>query len=195
MLQVNRILFVLTCIATVIAALSCTMTSAPSWLDTDGRPRSPLTPGGRAATILLFIAPDCPISNSYAPEIVRIAEAYEPKDVAVFAVHSDPGVSAAAAKQHASDYGYTFPVLLDPQQTLAHHVGATVTPEAVVLDANGEVRYVGRIDDLYYGFGKRREAPTRRDLRDAIDAVIAGKPAPAAGGPPIGCEIPPPPIR
>jgi thiol-disulfide isomerase/thioredoxin len=155
--------------------------------------RDPFDAGDRVATVLLFIAPDCPISNGYAREITRIASAYEPRGVAVFAIHSDPQVSSETARRHASEYGYGFPVLLDPNQTLAHRVGATVTPEAAVLDRAGNVVYLGRIDDTFYSFGRRRETPTTHELRDALDAVTEGRPVAKPTAPPIGCEIPPPP--
>jgi hypothetical protein len=145
-----------------------------------------------AATVLLFISPDCPISNGYAREITRIAVAYEPKGVAVYGVHADPRVSADAARKHASEYGYDFPVLLDPEQTLARHVGATATPQAAVLDRAGNVVYLGRIDDRFVGFGRSREQPTSHELRDALDAVTEGRAVPKSTAPTIGCEIPPP---
>src|SRR4051812_29412411 len=105
----------------------------PTWTDVSGVRRDPLKTSDHVATVLLFIAPDCPISNGYAPEITRVASAYGPKGVALYAIHSDPRVSAETARKHASEYGYAFPVLLDPNQALAHRVGATVTPEAAVL--------------------------------------------------------------
>jgi thiol-disulfide isomerase/thioredoxin len=164
----------------------------PTWTDVSGVRRSPLNTSDHVATALLFIAPDCPISNGYAPEITRVASAYESKGVVLYAIHSDPRVSAETARKHASEYGYDFPVLLDPNQTLAHRVGATVTPEAAVLDRSGNVVYLGRIDDTFYSFGRRRETPTTHELRDALDAVIEGRSVAKATAPPIGCEIPPP---
>jgi thiol-disulfide isomerase/thioredoxin len=164
----------------------------PTWTDVSGVQRNPLNTSDHVATVLLFIAPDCPISNGYAREITRIASAYEHKGVALYAIHSDPRVSSEAARKHASEYGYGFPVLLDPNQTLAHHVRATVTPEAAVLDRAGNVVYLGRIDDTFYSFGRRRDTPTTHELRDALVAVIEGRPVATATAPPIGCEIPPP---
>jgi thiol-disulfide isomerase/thioredoxin len=164
----------------------------PTWTDVSGVHRDPLSTSDHVATVLLFIAPDCPISNGYAPEITRVASAYEPRGVALYAIHSDPRVSVETARKHASEYGYDFPVLLDPDQTLARRVGATVTPEAAVLDRAGNVVYIGRIDDTFYSFGRRREMPTSHELRDALDAVIEGRPVAKVSAPPIGCEIPPP---
>jgi hypothetical protein len=154
--------------------------------------RDPFDTSDRPATVLLFIAPECPISNGYAPEVKRISAAYEPKGVAFYAVHADPRVSTDTARRHASQYGYEFPVLLDPDQRLAHRVGARVTPEAAVLDRAGNVVYLGRIDDTYYSFGRRRETPTATELRDALDDVLSNRPVAKSKSTPIGCEIPPP---
>jgi thiol-disulfide isomerase/thioredoxin len=169
-----------------------TVSAPDSWFDVTGAPRNPFESGKHPATVLLFIAPDCPISNGYAPEIKRIAAAYEPRGVGLFAVHADPRVSRDTAQRHAREYGYEFPVLMDPGQTLAHRVGATATPQAAVLDREGKVVYLGRIDDAYYGFGKRRATATSHDLRDALDAVLTGKPVPHPRTTVLGCEIPPP---
>ena len=166
-------------------------TAPASWPDVDGLPQRPLATAERAATVLLFVATDCPISNGYTPEINRIAGEYGPKGVAFFAVHADLSVEPDAARTHAAEFGYRCPVLLDADQRLARRVGATVTPEAAVLGPDGRVAYLGRIDDLYAGYGKRRHAPTSRELRDALDAVLAGRPVARARVPGIGCEIPP----
>lgn len=163
-----------------------------SWTDVEGVEHRPLDTAGDAASVLIFLAVDCPISNAYAPEISRIVNAYAKRPVAFYAVHCDTGLSKIDARRHSLEYGLRLPVLLDPEQVLARHVGATTTPEAAVLDQKGRVAYLGRIDDLYYGFGKRRANATQFDLRNAIDAVLAGRAVEQANVPAVGCEIPPP---
>ena len=159
--------------------------------DVDGRDRTPLAITVNRAVVLLFVTNDCPIANSYAPEIQRIQKAYAGAKFDFYLVYVDPALSAKAAKQHARDYGYTFPALLDRTQALARFTGATVTPEAAIVGANGKVLYRGRIDDRYVDFGKSRAQPTIRDLRNALDAVAQGKPVPPATGRAIGCFLPP----
>ena len=144
---------------------------------------------GKKAVVLLFVARDCPVSNSYAPEIERIIARYTPRKVAFTLVYPDPVTSLAAARQHAKDYGYTCPLLLDPAHKLVHKSGVTVTPEAAVFAPSGKLLYRGRIDDLYLGFGRRRDHATRHDLRDALDAVLSGRPLPSAKTQAIGCFI------
>lgn len=144
---------------------------------------------GKKAGVLLFIARDCPISNAYAPEIKRILTAYAPQKIAFELVYPDPGTTSAAAHQHAKDYGYTCPIVLDPTHRLAKKYGATVTPEAVVLSPQGKILYRGRIDDLFVTFGQRRFQVTKHDLRQALEAVLRGKPIATPRTTAIGCFI------
>src|SRR5437870_3501897 len=78
------------------------------------------------ATVVFFVTIDCPIGNSYVPEMNRIRDTYASRGVAVWAVQADPTVPDAATTKYAAEYRYTFPLLLDPAQTLVRHVGATV---------------------------------------------------------------------
>lgn len=146
-------------------------------------------PDDAAAVVLLFLGQDCPISNGYTPELARIVAAYGPKKVAFAAVYPDPDLTPEAAAKHAKEYPLGCPAVLDPKRTLALRTGATVMPEAVVLSPKGAVLYRGRIDDRYIALGKKRDQPTVHDLRDALDAVLAGKPVPNPRTPAIGCDI------
>jgi hypothetical protein len=82
--------------------------------------------------------------------------------------------------------------VLDPELKLAKLTGATVTPEACVLSPAGEILYRGRIDDRAVKLGTVRVEPTVRDLRLALDAVLAGKPVAEKFTRAIGCYISPP---
>ena len=155
--------------------------------DLAGVPRHPLRQQEKLATVLFFYWHDCPICNSYAPEISRISDGYT--NFAFYIVQVDPDLTAAAAKQHASEYQLHAPVLLDAQHSLVKLVRATVTPEAVVLGRKGEVLYRGRIDDLYAGLGKKRAMATQHDLREALDAINVGKSVKKKETSVIGCMI------
>jgi peroxiredoxin len=169
---------------------------APAWdfdlLDAAGRRHTAREWKEARAVTLFFIAAECPISNRYAPEINRIVAAYSTRGVVFYGVHSDPDVVAETARRHAKDYGFDFPVLLDPAQTLADRTGAVLTPTAVILAPSGELLYRGRIDNRYLDFGKYRDAGVKPDLRLALDAVVAGKPVAEKYTKPIGCALPPP---
>jgi hypothetical protein len=158
--------------------------------DANGHKVALLQDKTRRATVLFFVTNDCPITNGYAPEIKRICEAYAAQKVAFYLVYADPELKVAAVRQHVRDYRLTCPALLDPAQHLVHFTQATVTPEAVILAPNGKRLYRGRIDDRYIDFGKARFAATTHDLRDALDAVLQGKPVPHAITKAVGCSIP-----
>ena len=167
-------------------ALSCAQT------DLDGVAQRPLADAGQAATVLIFVLHDCPIANGYAPEISRIAEEYGKRRVRTCVVYGEDDLSPADAKKHAREYAYRCPVLLDPRRVLARAAGATVSPEAAVFSAKGEVLYRGRIDDRAIAPGKHRAEPRQRDLRDALDAILAGKPVRERFTKAIGCYLPEP---
>ncbi len=141
------------------------------------------------AVVLLFVGHDCPISNSYAKEIVRLCDDFTPKKVAFCVVYADADLSQDDARRHAKEYGFRCPAVLDPRMVLALKVGATVKPEAAVLSATGELLYRGRIDNRYADFGKRREQVTSRELRDALETVLAGRPVATPRTQAIGCDI------
>jgi thiol-disulfide isomerase/thioredoxin len=157
--------------------------------DLDGREVRPLQPGG--ASVLFFLAPDCPISNSYAPEVNALVKENAGGPLRFYAVYVDPDLTPAAARKHAAAFGYRCPVLLDPRHQLVAATGVTTTPEVAVVTADGRVAYRGRVDDRYPQLGTHRQAPTRRDLREALSAVLAGKPVPTPRTAAVGCAIPP----
>jgi hypothetical protein len=140
----------------------------------------------------VFIMPDCPISNAYAPEIKSICTDYQAKKIAFYVVHADPDVTALQAKAHAKDYALPCPVLRDPQHVLVKHAGVKIAPEVAVLSAEGKVVYRGRIDDWYIDYGKRRGEPTQRDLRNALDAILRGATIATPETKAIGCPLPAP---
>jgi thiol-disulfide isomerase/thioredoxin len=158
--------------------------------DVDGKFQEPLKVAGDKAHVLFFLTHDCPISNGYAPEIASIVKQYADKGVRFYAVHVDPDCTAEVARKHAREFGLPCPVLLDPKHQLVKATGVTITPEVAVLTPDGKVAYRGRIDDQYPGLGKKRIAPAERDLRQALDAILAGKPVKVARTEAVGCSIP-----
>lgn len=160
--------------------------------DLNGALVRPFDSKGRKATVLFFIAHDCPISNGYAPEISRTCREYGARNVALYVVYVEPSLSVAAARAHARAYGYALSAaLLDPKHRLVKHAGATITPEAAIFSPDGRLRYRGRIDDRYPSLGQRREVVTTHDLRASLEAVLAGKPVPVQTTTAVGCFIPP----
>ncbi len=161
--------------------------------DIRGERHRPLEVAEGHVHVLIFITKDCPIANFYAPEIQRLVRHYEDASVQFYLVHVDPDVGVEAAIAHAEAYGFEAPVIIDTEHRLVEASGATVTPEAAVLTSAGgerELRYRGRIDDLYRDFGKRRKQATRHELRDAVDALLTGGTVDPTRTDAIGCYIP-----
>jgi peroxiredoxin len=139
-------------------------------------------------TVLVFTTTDCPISNRYAPEVRRLAERFAGK-VEFTLVYPVPSDSDAAIREHIKKFGFTMPWVRDASQALVKKTGVTVTPEVAVIDRTGMVLYRGRIDDRYIDFGRDRPQPTVRDLELALDAILAGKPAPVRETRAVGCIL------
>jgi hypothetical protein len=158
-------------------------------LDLENRPVDPLHPAPETkATVLLFVTTDCPISNRYAPEVARLFKSFASKGVSFWLIYPSPADSPQAIRDHLVSFGYPIAALRDPAHALAKLVHATVTPEAVVV-AGERIIYRGRIDDRYVELGVQRPAPTRRDLEDALTAVLAGKAVQPQTTQAVGCVI------
>lgn len=141
------------------------------------------------AIVLYFVTTDCPVANSYVPEMNRIHDAYAPRGVAFYGVQAEVTVPDADVTKYAKEYRYSFPLLLDPRQELIRYVHATTVPQAAVLTPDGKLQYLGRVDNRVADFGKQRPQATEADLRDALDAVLAGKPVVRPSTKSIGCAI------
>ena len=139
---------------------------------------------------IVFIATDCPISNGYAPEIQRICTGFAQQGVRCTLVYEDEGITPAAVQAHRAEYRYrNVDTLIDDRRAIARHAGATVTPEAVVLDRQGEIKYRGRIDNFYAALGKPRQRATTHEFRDALAAVVAGRKVERPRTDALGCYI------
>ncbi len=161
----------------------------------DGTILRPLDPSG-VASVLVFVATDCPVSNAYAPEIQRICGAYEAHGIACALIYEDASVTESDVRKHLDEYRYGgTPAAIDRDGALAARVRASVTPEAVVVDRHGAIRYRGRIDNLYAALGRPRQVITAHDLQDALNAIVAGKAVVAPETQAIGCYILPSDMR
>jgi hypothetical protein len=142
-----------------------------------------------AATTLIFVGTDCPISNRYAPEIQRLAARFSAEGVAFWLVYVDPDLAREEIRRHLSEFGHTITALHDPEHALVKKAKAEVTPEAAVFDAAGDLVYRGRIDDRYIDFGKARPNARSRDLEQALQAVLAGRRPTTERTRAVGCYI------
>jgi peroxiredoxin len=157
--------------------------------DTNGVTHTTTEWKNKRAVVLFFTMTDCPLANGYVPEMNRLRTIYEPQGVAFYAVQVDNTVSDAGVRKYAHEFQYSFPMLNDARLTLARLTGAKVTPEVAVLSSTGEVLYLGRIDNKVEDLTRPRYAATEPELRNALDAVLAGKAPKEARTRAVGCSI------
>jgi hypothetical protein len=162
----------------------------PALVDLDGIEQRPFDDEITKAVVLVFTLQDCPIANSYVPTLNKLVDEYGPRGVRLLLVHVDSQLTNDEARTHAEEYQIKAPVMIDRDHTWVHHAGATRSPEAAVFSPAGEILYLGRIDDRYVGLGKRRNHASNHDLRDALDAILAGRPIAQSKTEAVGCFIP-----
>ena len=167
------------------------LAQAVSLQGADGKEYRPLELYDAKAAVFLFVTTECPIANKMAPEMNRIARSFASRDFRFYFVNVEPGIAAATARSHAKEFGFTAPVLLDRRHELARRLGVTRTPEAAVMSPYGEVLYRGRINDQFVDLGRRQAQVRHHDLRDALEAVLAGKRVPRPRTQAVGCTLPP----
>jgi len=158
--------------------------------DIDGVVREPLRIEKGHIGALFFVTNDCPISNYYSREIRRICEDYSNRGVGCALVYSDKAMTDSQAREHARDYGHgDYPRIVDRKHELVKATGAAINPTAVLVNPDGAIVYRGRVDNAFAAIGKQRRVITQHDVRDALDAVLAGRPVLNPQSPPLGCYI------
>jgi peroxiredoxin len=156
--------------------------------DYHGRPHALGDWADREAVVVVFLGTDCPLSRVYGPRLADLAREFRPRGVAFVGVNANEQDTLTDLAAYARRCQIDFPLLKDIDGCVAAGMGARRTPEAFVLDRQHVVRYWGRIDDQY-GVGVRRASPERRDVADALNELLAGKPVSRPAVPSVGCRI------
>ena len=143
-----------------------------------------------AGTLVVFTCNHCPFAKMWETRIVELGNTYAAKGVGVIAVNAnDPKVAEEDSfdimQQRAKDRGMRFPYAVDATSNVARAFGATKTPEAFLFDKDGKLVYHGTIDDN----GQEPEKVENAYLRNALDAVLAGREVPVKETKSIGCGI------
>ncbi len=159
--------------------------------DADGKMHSLADVSGSDACLVMFICNHCPFVKHVAGELARLGREYQARGVAVFAINSNdvenyPDDGPAAMKQESAARGYTFPYLLDADQAVAKAYEAACTPDFYLFGADRKLVYRGQLDGSRPGNGV---AVDGKDLRRALDAVLAGEAVPGDQVPSVGCNI------
>lgn len=159
--------------------------------DVDGKPVAGADLLGGPGTLVAFICNHCPFVIHVREEMVRLIKEYQQKGIKAVAIsandaqtHPDDGPKKMA--EIARSYGFSFPYLYDKTQETAKAFQAACTPDFFLFDGDGKLFYRGQMDDSRPG----NDRPVNgADLRRALDALLAGKPAPEPQKPSMGCNI------
>jgi peroxiredoxin len=157
--------------------------------DTADKSRSLAEFKDKKPVAVVFLGTECPVNNAYLPVLAEMHKEFAAKGIQFLAINSNWQDSPLRVAAHAKEHGLPFPVLKDTANVVADKFGARRTPEAFVLTPDGTIVYQGRIDDRFGFGGTTRPTPTRRDLAEAIEDVLAGKPVRVAKTDVAGCLI------
>ena len=140
--------------------------------------------------IVVFSCNHCPAAIGSEDRMIQLHEDYAPKGVAMVSINSNedqnhPDDSFEKMKVRARDKGFPFPYVRDESQDAAKAYGALRTPHFYVFDGQRRLCYTGRMDDNPFDASKA----SQHDLRNALDAMLAGKKPPAEVTNPIGCNV------
>jgi peroxiredoxin len=167
-------------------------TPAPAFAlpDTDGNEVA-LQDYANKPLLVMFLSNHCPFVKHVRAELAKLAGEYGPKGAAIVAVMSNdveryPADGPEAMRHMRADAGWRFPYLYDATQEVARAYRAACTPDFFLFDAGHRLAYRGQLDDSRPGSGV---PVTGRDLRAALDAVLAGATPTAEQAPSIGCSI------
>ena len=156
----------------------------------DGRELSIGDVRGAQGTLVMFSCNACPWVKAWEDRIAALGNAYQKKGVGVIVINSnDPGQQAedsyAVMRQRARQRGFQFPYVVDATSDVARVFGATRTPEAFLLDAEGKLVYHGAIDDN----AKAPDQVESNYLKDALEAMLGGRAVAMQETKSIGCTI------
>jgi thiol-disulfide isomerase/thioredoxin len=146
---------------------------------------------------VFFLCAHCPYVQHVAPELARLAKDYGSQSVGIIGITSNdvsqyPQDAPAPTAEWAEKEGLGFPILYDEAQDVARVFSAACTPDFFVFGPDRKLVYRGQIDDSRPARGPGRPGSgdlSGRDIRAAIDAVLAGRPVTSEQMPSIGCSI------
>ncbi|MGH9949977.1 MAG: redoxin family protein [Pyrinomonadaceae bacterium] len=152
--------------------------------DTDGAAQTLDKLKGKNGTLVVWLSAQCPVVRGYKDRINEIAAEYQAKGVNFVGINSNATEDLAWVKSNISEFGYTFPVLIDKGNLLADKWGASVTPEVYYFDANNVLMYHGAIDNDRSGKNIKVQY-----LKTAFDSALGGKKIETTRANAFGCTI------
>ena len=139
---------------------------------------------------VFFYCNHCPYAKAIEGRLIELEKDYRDRGFRFVAISSNdaatyPDDSFANMKKRSDERGYGFPYLYDESQSIARAFGAVCTPDLYVFDRDRKLAYHGRLDDAPMDAAKVK----KRELREAVDALLAGRTPEAHQNPSIGCSI------
>ena len=159
--------------------------------DARGNPVALAEFAGAPATVVVFLCNHCPYVKHLKTALAEFAHEYATREVAVVGINPNdaeahPEDGREAMIRDVAEFGYAFPYLIDATQEVAKAYRAACTPDFFVFDAGLRLVYRGRFDDSRPG----NDVPvTGRDLRAAVDTVLAGQTPAGEQKPSLGCNV------
>lgn len=142
-----------------------------------------------AAVVLVFLSPECPLSQTYVLALRELHTQFHENEIAFFAVFPGNSLDAAALEAFRENYALPFPFLMDTDFALASALQARATPEVFLLDPWGGVKYRGAIDDRAVALGKLKAQATHNYLADALEMWLMTEPFWPVETKAVGCLI------
>lgn len=169
-------------------------TKAPNFTLPDvltGQNVSMKSAAGPKGLLVMFICRHCPFVKHVEKELAKLGHDYDRKGIGIVAISSNdaanyPDDAPQSLAEQAKELGFSFPYLYDETQETARAYDAACTPDFFLFDGSLKLAYRGQFDDSRPG----NDAPvTGKDLRHAMDTVIAGELTHPVQRPSVGCNI------
>jgi mono/diheme cytochrome c family protein len=154
------------------------------WRNLEGKPMRWRDLRQHKAIVLVTLSSRCPAVPRYAPRLNRLYTTYRARGVAFIGLYPEAEEDVVKVRDHARRMGFQFPIVLEGAAEIARALKATQVPQAFVLNPQGDILYSGAIDSVI-----KREVAQHHYLRDAIDAVLKGKPIKVARTSVTGCFL------
>ena len=155
-----------------------------AWKDLGGREYGANDVAKAKATAFLFTSNQCPIAGKYGARYAALAKEYGAKGVAFYLVNANAADSPKAFAEWAKARNLTVPLVKDENHALADRLNATTTPQAIVVNAAGNIVYLGAIDD-----NADAQKVSRQDLKNALEDTLTGVPVRRPRTRAFGCAI------
>jgi len=152
--------------------------------DINGQSHSLASLKGPKGVLLIWISTQCPYSNGYNSRMEALYRDYSAKAIRVVGINSNRTESVENIREHAAKNGFTFTILKDTDNRIADYFGASVTPEAYLIDSGNVLRYHGRLDASH-----EDTSLNSGEAREALDAVLNGGNVANTGKKAFGCTI------